>query len=183
MLSLLNKWYERFRKKRRQKYIENLVHNGLKLGQNVEIIDTFFFDPSHCFLITIGDNCTICPNVRLIAHDASSKKLLGFTKIGPIVIGDNCFLGDSVIVLADVKIGDNCIVGAGSVVTHDIPENCVAAGNPARILCSTQEYRKKIALIAKNKTIFSTGYYIDRLTDGKREEILESVKDSIGFIV
>ena len=51
------------------------MQKGLKIGKNVEIIDTFFFDPSHCFLISIGDNCTICPNVRLIAHDASTKSI------------------------------------------------------------------------------------------------------------
>ena len=110
------------------------MSKGLKLGKGVEIIDTFFFDPSHCYLISIGDNCTICPGVRLIAHDASTKKFLGYTKLGKIDIKENCFIGDSTIILPGVTIGPNSIIGAGSVVTKNIPPNVVAAGNPARVL-------------------------------------------------
>ena len=89
ILTYLTKLYYYFEQKKKKKYIEELISKGLKLGQNVEIIDTFFFDPSHCFLISIGNNSTICPNVRLIAHDASTKKLLGYTKIGRIQIKEN----------------------------------------------------------------------------------------------
>jgi maltose O-acetyltransferase len=71
---MINKAVHYVQEKRRAKYITALISNGMKLGKNVSIIDTFYFDPSHCFLISIGDNCTICPNVRLIAHDASTKK-------------------------------------------------------------------------------------------------------------
>ncbi len=72
--SLIRKLSAYIWKKKRTSYIESLIKNGLKLGKDVDIVDIFFFDPSHCFLISIGDNCTICPNVRLIAHDASTKK-------------------------------------------------------------------------------------------------------------
>ena len=168
---------------RRRRYLEGLVNRGLRLGRNVEIIDTFFFDPSHCFLISIGDDCTICPNVRLIAHDASTKKHLGYTKIGMIDIGEKCFLGDSVIVLPGVKIGANSIIGAGAVVTHDIPEGSVAAGNPARVIMTTNEYLEKIRTISHTKRIFNEDYYIDHLDVRKRKEIIDSLKDSFGFIV
>ena len=77
--NMIAKLYHHILNKKRQRYLESLKHKGLRLGQNVEIIDTFFFDPSHCFLISIGDNCTICPNVRLIAHDAR-KKILDIQK-------------------------------------------------------------------------------------------------------
>jgi maltose O-acetyltransferase len=120
---MLNKLYHLIVKKRRQAYINRLIANGLTLGKNVDIIDTFFFDPSHCFLISIADNCTICPNVRLIAHDASTKKILGYTKIGKIDIKENCFIGDSALILPNVTIGPNTIIGAGAIVTKDIPPN------------------------------------------------------------
>jgi len=53
---------------------------------------------------------------------------------GEVFIGDNVWLGDKVSVLAGVHIGNNVIVGANSVVTKDIPDNCMAAGNPAIII-------------------------------------------------
>ena len=127
LLSLLRTLHHLFESQKRKSYLNRLQSKGLQLGKNVEIIDNFVFDPSHCFLISIGDNCTICPNVRLIAHDASTKKILGYTKIGRIDIKENCFIGDSAIVLLGVTIGPNSIVGAGSVVTNDIPPYTIAA--------------------------------------------------------
>ena len=171
------------RKRRREEYINNLVKNGLKLGKNVEIVDTFFIDPSHCFLISIGDNCTLCPNVRLIAHDASTKKILGYTKIGRIDIGENCFIGDSAIILPGVTIGSNSIVGAGSVVTTNVPPGVVVAGNPAKMISSVEEYVKTIKEIRKSKKVFDEEYYIDKLDEAKRREIIQSIGESIGFIV
>jgi maltose O-acetyltransferase len=169
--------------KRRKLYLDYLVAKGLKMGRNVQIVDTFFIDPSHCFLISIGDNSIICPNVRLIAHDASTKMILGYTKIGLITIKENCFVGDSTIVLPNVTIGSNSIIGSGSVITKDVPPNSVAAGNPAKVICSVDEYIAKIRVISKEKTIFGHDYYIDNLDESKRREIISSIGRSIGFIV
>ncbi len=179
---LVKKYYD-FLKKKKESYIKKLRERGLVLGKNVSIIDTFFFDPSHCFLISIGDNCIIAPGVRLIAHDASTKKFLGYTKIGRIDIGQNCFLGDSAIVLPGITIGHGSIVGAGSVVTKDIPAGMVAAGNPAKVICSVNEYLDKIKAMSRDKKIFSEDYFIEKLNMAKRDEILQSVDKSIGFIV
>lgn len=183
MLRLIRKLRGRVLEHKRRRYLENLVKKGLKLGKNVEIVEEFFFDPSHCFLISIGDNCTFAPNVRLIAHDASSKKLLGYTKIGKIDIGENCFLGDSVLVLPGVTIGSNSVVGAGSVVTKSIPPNSVAAGNPARAICSIHEYKDKMMRLSEGKKIFGHDYFIDRLDYKKREEVRAAVAGGIGFIL
>ena len=49
-------------------------------------------------------------------------------------IGKRCFIGANAIVMCGITIGDNVIIGSGSVVTKDIPSNCIAAGNPAKIL-------------------------------------------------
>lgn len=49
-------------------------------------------------------------------------------------IGNNCFLGGGARILPGLRIGNNCIVGAGSVVTKDVPNNCIVAGNPAKII-------------------------------------------------
>jgi acetyltransferase-like isoleucine patch superfamily enzyme len=52
----------------------------------------------------------------------------------PVIIGNDCWLGQHVCVLPGVTIGHSVIVGAGSVVTKDIPDFCIAAGNPAKII-------------------------------------------------
>jgi maltose O-acetyltransferase len=184
MLGFLTKAYYSFLQYKNKRYINGLVKKGLKLGKNVKIVDTFFFDPSHCYLISIGDNCMIAPNVRLIAHDASTFIHLGYTKFGKINIGENCFIGDSVIVLPNVTIGPNSIIGAGSVVTKSIPANTVAAGNPAKPVCSIEEYLTKIkAMVDGGKKVFGEEYFIENLDEKKRKELIAEVNDSIGFIV
>ena len=52
----------------------------------------------------------------------------------PVIIGKNCWIGEKVIILPGVTIGCNSIVGAGSVVTKDIAPNCIAVGNPAKVI-------------------------------------------------
>ena len=52
----------------------------------------------------------------------------------PITICDDVFIGTRCIVLKGVTIGARTVIGSGSVVTKDIPENCIAAGNPCRII-------------------------------------------------
>lgn len=56
------------------------------------------------------------------------KKILGYSRVGRIDIGNDVFIGASSIVLPNVKIGDKVIVGAGSIVTKDIPDNSVVVG-------------------------------------------------------
>jgi len=49
-------------------------------------------------------------------------------------IGKKCFIGANVIIMDGITIGDEVVVGSGSVVTKDIPSNCIAVGNPARVI-------------------------------------------------
>lgn len=59
---------------------------------------------------------------------------LGATEKGKPTIGDNVALGACVTIIGNVKIGNNVVIGAGSVVVKDVPDNCVVAGNPAKII-------------------------------------------------
>lgn len=181
-MNLISNIFNQLSKRRKQKYIEKLISRGLQLGNNVKIVSDFFFDPSHCYLISIGDNCTICPNVRLIAHDASIFQFLGYTKLGRIEIGKNCFIGDSTIVLPKVKIGDDCVIGAGSIVVRDIPANSVAVGNPARVICGIENYLKRMQELKSGKKVYDEQYFIHNLDQRKRMELLVSVGDDFGFI-
>lgn len=135
--------------------IDSLKKLGLKVGENFNPQLGFELDPSHCWLIKIGDNVTFGPHVQVLAHDASTCHYLGYAKIGRVTIGNNCFIGAGSIVLPNTTIGNNTIIGAGSVVTHSIPDNCVAAGNPAKVIMSLDEY------LNKHREQMKTGYLYD----------------------
>ena len=183
MYSLLKKIYYSLANYRKKKYLNGLINNGLRIGENVYITGNYFFDPSHCFLISIGDNCIFAPNVKLIAHDASIKLFVGYSKMGKIDIKENCFIGESVIVLPGVTVGPNAIIGSGSVVTKDVPPDSIVAGNPAKVISSIQDYVKKIEDIKGGKRVFGEDYYIEHLDKKKRDEMIKSIGDTVGFIV
>ena len=87
--------------------------------------------------ITIGNHTLIGPNCQLLTpdhpHDYMERRKTIETGL-PVRIGDDCWLGGGVTVCPGVTIGNRVIVGAGSVVTHDIPDDVVVAGNPAKII-------------------------------------------------
>ena len=62
---------------------------------------------------------------------------------GGVAIGNNVFIGMKATILKGVHIGDNVIIGANSLVNKDIPDNCVAAGNPCKVIVGLEEYHKK----------------------------------------
>lgn len=179
---LVNQYYKVLEYKQKR-FLQKLKNRGLVMGKNIIIADSIFLDPSHCFLISIGDDCVFAPGVRLIAHDASTYRYLGYTKIGKIRIGNKCFLGDGVAVLPNVTIGDGAIVGTGSVVIKDVPAGMVVAGNPAKIICSVEEYVDKVKKMSEGKKIFGEEYFIGNLTVTKRREMLDAVEDNFGFMV
>lgn len=119
---------------------EKLVSLGMKVGKNFRRLNGVILDPGHCWLIEIGDNVTMAPRVHILCHDASTKQFLGCTKIGRVTIGNNVFIGAESVVLPNVKIGNNVVIGANSTVTHDIPDNSVAVGSPARVISSLDAY-------------------------------------------
>ena len=92
--------------------------------------------------VKIGKYCNIGGNVRIFDHDFHA--LDAYVRRGPrgcddcatkpINIGDDVFIGAQSIILKGVTIGDRAVIGAGSVVTKDVPADCIAAGNPARVI-------------------------------------------------
>ncbi|WP_079933322.1 hypothetical protein [Carboxydocella sp. ULO1] len=78
---------------------EQLIKLGLQVGENFKREREVVIDYSHCWLIKIGNNVTLARRVHILAHDASTKSFLGYTKIGNVIIGDNVFIGAGSIVL------------------------------------------------------------------------------------
>ena len=122
---------------------EKLISMGLQVGHHFKRLNGVILDPGHCWLIEIGDYVTMAPRVHILCHDASTKTFLGYTKIGRVTIGNHVFIGAESVILPGVTIGNNVVIGANSTVTSDIPENSVAVGSPARVICSLEEYLEK----------------------------------------
>ena len=117
---------------------------GVSIGINCAIYSPIITPES--YLISIGDNVTIAPGVKLLTHDNSVCKIFPeFTDVfGRINIGSNCFIGANVIVLPGVTLGDTCIVAAGSVVTKSFPRGVIIAGNPAKQISTIEDYQAKV---------------------------------------
>jgi acetyltransferase-like isoleucine patch superfamily enzyme len=90
--------------------------------------------------IVIGNNVQIGPSVSIISanHDPSDYDL--HLPSPPVKIGDNVWIGANSVILPGVNIGSNVIIGAGSIVNKDIPSDCVAVGNPCRVIKSKSAY-------------------------------------------
>lgn len=162
---------------------EKLIKMGLKVGRNFGRLNGVILDPSHCWLISIGDNVTMAPRVHILCHDASTKQFLGYTKIGRVDIGDNVFIGAESVVLPGVSIGNNVIIGANSTVTKSIPDNTVAAGSPARIICSLEEYLSKNRGKMKKVPVYGVDYTLrGNLTDDKKEQMVKELEGQMGYI-
>ena len=131
-----------------KKRIEILRKRGVKIGDKTYIEKNVVFG-SEPYLISIGDNVRITSNVKFITHDGGMwvARNLGILenadKFGKINIGNNVNIGWNVILMPGVNVGSNCIIGAGAIVTKDIPNNSVAAGVPARVISSINEYCEK----------------------------------------
>lgn len=162
--------------------VKKLQKLGLKIGENFQYGSGCFFDPSHCFLISIGNNVTFSSKIHVLAHDASTKKYTGYTKIGKVFIGDNSFVGANTTILPNIHIGENVIIAAGSVITKSIPSNEVWGGVPAKKICDLDEYLNKYS----NKNEF---YYFEedytfrgKITEKKKIEMINKLQNRIGFV-
>lgn len=99
------------------------------------------------YLVTLGDNVYISVGASFVCHDGSTlpfrKDIPDLELAGEIRVGDNVFIGKGVVILPSVVIGNNCIVGAHSVVTRSVPDGSIVAGNPARIVSTTEDFLRR----------------------------------------
>ena len=108
------------------------LHQGanLTIGSNTYLNGTIV---DCCGTITIGGDCAIAGGVKILDntwHEFSNGK----QSCLPVTIGNSVWIATVAIILPGVRLGDGCVVGAGAVVTHDVPDNCLVAGVPAKII-------------------------------------------------
>ena len=119
-------------------------------GKNIEVGKNFFAN-YNCTIIDVakvifGDNCFLGPNVSIYTaghpiYPTTRNSSYEFGK--PVTIGDNDWIGGSVVICPGVNIGSNVVIGAGSVVTKDVPSWTIAAGNPCKVLRAITEKIKE----------------------------------------
>lgn len=120
---------------------------GVNMGENIHIYGNVEW-ASEPWIITLGNNIHITDGVKFITHDGGTLLFrdevpdLEITK--PIVVGNNVYFGNNVIVLPGVTIGNRVVIGAGSIVTRDIPDNSLVVGVPARVIKTADEYLAKL---------------------------------------
>ena len=141
-----------------------LREEGIKVGGG-----TIFYSPSTMkidrerpWMLKIGEYCKITSGVTILTHDYSRSVLRRkygefIGEAGMTIIGDNVFIGMNSIILMGTHIGNNTIIGAGSVVKGQFPDDVVIAGNPAKVICTLEEYYKK----RKNRTLLEAKIYVD----------------------
>lgn len=119
-------------------YIEPPFH--CDYGYNIYSGENVYFNVNCVVLDTmkveIGNNVFFGPSVQIYTAThplvAVERRTVEFSK--PVSIGNDCWIGGNAVICPGVKIGNGCVIGAGAVVTKDIPANCLAVGNPAKVI-------------------------------------------------
>ena len=159
------------------------IERGMKVGENCHGIAACTIDYAHCWLIEIGNNVTFAPQVYLLAHDASTKRYLDYTKISKIRIEDNAFIGARALIMPGVSIGTNAIIASGSVVTKSVPSGFVVGGNPAKIIAETEAYISKHKLQMNGSPIYDQSWTIGgHISYEMASRMSEELENTIGYV-
>jgi acetyltransferase-like isoleucine patch superfamily enzyme len=122
----------------------NSIAKKLIIGINCKMGDCVHIAASE--RVVIGDNCLMGSKIYIsdTNHgDYSERSVDSSPDVAPddrplyskpVSIGNNVWIGENVCILSGVKVGNGCVIGANSVVTKGIPDNCIAAGSPAKII-------------------------------------------------
>ena len=179
-MNVIKEWIYRLRG---EYTTEKLISMGMKVGKNFGRLNGVILDPSHCWLIEIGDDVTLAPRVHILCHDASTKAFMNYTKVGNVTIGNRVFIGAESVVLPGVTIGDDVVIGANSTVTHNIPSNSVAVGSPARVICTLEEYIQKEKERMRSAPVYDDSYTLRKdISIELRLKQKEELNGKIGYI-
>lgn len=174
---------ERFERARLEHRWARLRELGMHIGHDVNLPASTRIDSHHCFLISIGDHCGLGPDCLILAHDAQMDEYLDAARIGRVVIHESCHIGARTVILPGVEIGPRTIVGAGSVVIKSLPSDTVCGGNPAKVICSLDDYlaRHREKLAARPGFPY-TQYDIAVITPARRAELVAAVAAEDAYI-
>lgn len=149
----------------------------------MQIARQVYIDPGFLWLIEIGDKTTIAPGVKIIAHDAATKRMLGKTLVERVTIGNRVYIGTGAIILPGVTIGDDAVIGAGSLVRHDIPASAMAVGVPARVISTTDEFRRRHEEIMQGRPVWDKSWTVrGGISRAKMTQMYEALADGPGYV-
>lgn len=164
-------------------WLADFVKAGMKIGKNCDIQPGLIVDNSHCWLIEIGNNVTIAPEVYLLAHDASLMKLLEVTRIGKVIIEDNSFIGARAIIMPGVRVGKNAIIAAGSVVVKNVEPNTIVGGNPAKFIMSVDEYKLKHQKLINEAIVYDENWSVQNgISNEMKAKMNKDLESKDGYI-
>ncbi len=108
---------------------------GVDLAPDVEVGYEVLFDNLFPERVHVGSGATISARSTILSHDEAKAYAWGGREIvADTYIGDGAFLGVAAVILPGVRIGARSIIGAGAIVTHDVPQETIAVGIPARVI-------------------------------------------------
>lgn len=119
-------------------------HEGVIMGSHNLIMSKFW--DTEAYLIKIGSYCQLTEDSRIYTHGGAlvaRGKYPKFDFFGKVELGDRVYVGAGARIMPGVTIGDNVLIASGSIVTKSIPSNVVVAGNPAKFICTLDEYIEK----------------------------------------
>jgi len=143
---LFAKLHKRYRLRQdRFSIAEYFREQGAQIGEGCSIIPKSL--GTEPYLVKIGNHVTIASGVSFITHDGGPwifrDEVPDLQVFGPIIIEDNCVIGQNAVLFPNIRVGKNSIVGAGSVVIADVPPDTIVMGVPARAFGSVVKYREK----------------------------------------
>jgi maltose O-acetyltransferase len=160
-----------------------LVSMGMSVGNNFGRREGVIIDYAHCWLISIGDNVGIAPRAIILAHDASTLRCVGHTRIGRVRIGDNVMIGAGAIILPGVTVGQGAVVGAGAVVSRNVAPRTIVSGNPATVVGTIDRFA------SWHRASLATGPRYDRrwthhggATPEMKQQMLQDLSRRSGYV-
>jgi acetyltransferase-like isoleucine patch superfamily enzyme len=165
-------------------YVTGLVTPDSKLvfGKRCLISQYSFLNPTKS--IIFGNDCSLGGNSKIFTHSSFLSVLDGFPiTYAAVKIGNNVWIPWDVFILPGVTIGDNVVIGANSLITRNIPSNCIAAGNPAKVrvanfpLSVSEEEKKKMLIDILEEFICYLSY------KGKKIEKQENENKLLNYII